>query len=77
MKDSTRTSTRSMHSGKRPSRTSSASDTRVPAKEFEFTGPEVSCIKAAIQTWESYGVKAYRRWLEPLLCVLVAADSVS
>lgn len=49
----------------------------IPAKKFEFTGPEVACIKAAIQTWESYGVNADRRWLEPLLCALVAVDPVS
>ena len=39
----------------------------LPAKEFEFTDPEVARIKAAIQTWDSYGVAADRRWLEPLL----------
>ena len=27
----------------------------IPAKEFEFTDPEVARIKAAIQTWDSYG----------------------
>jgi hypothetical protein len=46
----------------------------VPAKEFELTGPEVARIKAAIQTWDSYGVAADRRWLEPLLRHLVSAD---
>ena len=39
----------------------------IPAKEFEFTDPEVTRIKAALQTWESYGVAGDRRWLEPLL----------
>ncbi len=39
----------------------------IPAKDFEFTDPEVARIKAAIQTWDSYGVNADRRWLEPLI----------
>ena len=39
----------------------------IPAKESEFTDPELSRIKAAIQTWESYGVNADRRWLEPVI----------
>lgn len=38
----------------------------VPAKEFEFTNPEVARIKAAIQTWDSYGANADRRWLQPV-----------
>lgn len=39
----------------------------IPAKEFEFSDPDVSRIKAMIETWDSYGVNADRRWLEPLL----------
>ena len=39
----------------------------VPAKDFEFTDPEVARIKAAIQTWDSYGANADRRWLQPLI----------
>ena len=39
----------------------------IPAKDFEFTDPEVARIKAAIQTWDSYGVAADRSWLEPML----------
>jgi hypothetical protein len=39
----------------------------IPAKEFEFTNPEVARIKAAIQTWDSYGASADRRWLQPLV----------
>ena len=42
----------------------------VPAKDFEFTDPEVARIKAAIQTWDSYGANADRRWLEPILVSL-------
>ena len=39
----------------------------LPAKEFEFSDPEVARIKAAIQMWDSYGVNADRRWLEPVI----------
>ena len=39
----------------------------VAANQFEFTDPEVARIKAAIQTWDSYGVNADRRWLEPVI----------
>ena len=46
----------------------------IPVKAFEFTGPEVARIKAAIQTWESYGVNADRRWLEPLVAVMFLTE---
>jgi hypothetical protein len=39
----------------------------IPAKEFEFTDPELARIKAALQTWDSYGANADRRWLQPLV----------
>src|SRR5438874_13269644 len=39
----------------------------IPAKEFEFTDPEVARIKAALQTWDSYGANADRCWLQPLV----------
>lgn len=39
----------------------------IPAKEFEFTDAEIARIKAALQTWNAYGVAADRGWLEPLL----------
>ena len=42
----------------------------IPAKQFEFTDPEVARIKAAIQMWDSYGVAAERRWLQPLVEIL-------
>ena len=42
----------------------------IPAKDFEFTDPEVARIKAAIQTWDSYGANLDRRWLEPILSAL-------
>jgi hypothetical protein len=42
----------------------------IPAKDFEFTDPEVARLKAAIQLWDSYGVAAERRWLQPLVEIL-------
>ena len=39
----------------------------IPAKKFEFSDPEVARIRAAIQTWDSYGVNADRRWLQPVI----------
>ena len=39
----------------------------IPAKEFEFTEAEIVRIKAALQTWDSYGANADRRWLQPLV----------
>jgi len=46
----------------------------LPAKEFEFTDPEIARIKAALQTWDSYGVKADRRWLQPLVETLFSTE---
>ena len=40
------------------------------AKEFEFSDPEIAHVKASIQTWDSYGASADRRWLEPLIGAL-------
>jgi len=42
----------------------------IPAKEFEFTEAEVARIRAALQTWDSYGAAADRKWLQPLLDLL-------
>jgi hypothetical protein len=47
----------------------------IPAKEFEFTEAEVARIRAALQTWDSYGAAADRQWLQPLLELLFAADT--
>ncbi|MBI4910996.1 MAG: hypothetical protein HY820_45720 [Acidobacteria bacterium] len=47
----------------------------LPAKEFEFTDPEIARIKTAIQTWDSYGVNADRRWLQPLIDALFLRDT--
>ncbi len=46
-----------------------------PAKEFEFSEAEIARIRAALQTWDSYGVAADRTWLQPLLDLLFAADT--
>jgi len=45
----------------------------LPAKEFEFSDPEVARIKTAIERWDAYGAAADRGWLEPLILVLFAA----
>ena len=44
------------------------------AKEFEFSDPEATRIKVAIQMWDSYGVNAERRWLQPLVETLFSAE---
>ncbi len=43
----------------------------VSAREFEFTEAETARIKAAIETWDGYGVAVDRRWLEPLVEALL------
>jgi hypothetical protein len=44
------------------------------AKDFEFSDPEVARIRAAIETWDSYGANADRRWLQPLVETLFSAQ---
>lgn len=39
----------------------------IPTKEFEFTDPEITRIKAALQNWDSYGANVDRCWLKPLV----------
>jgi hypothetical protein len=46
----------------------------LPAKEFEFSDPDLARIRAAIETWNSYGAAADRRWLEPLLAAVSPAE---
>jgi hypothetical protein len=46
----------------------------IPAREFEFSDPEVARLKAAIQTWDSYGANADRRWLQPLVETLFSIE---
>jgi len=43
----------------------------VAPKEFEFTEAEVARIKLAVEVWAGYGVSADRRWLEPLLALIL------
>jgi hypothetical protein len=43
----------------------------IPAKVFEFNDLEIARIKAAIETWDGYGVNSDRSWLEPLLMLLL------
>ena len=49
----------------------------IPAKDFEFTDPEVARLKAAIQLWDSYGVAAERRWLQPLVEIFFPTNPAS
>ena len=42
----------------------------IAAEGFEFADAEIARIKAAIETWDSYGVNTDRHWLEPLLLVM-------
>ena len=44
------------------------------AKDFEFSDHEIARIKAAIETWDSYGANADRRWLQPLVQTLFSAQ---
>jgi hypothetical protein len=46
----------------------------IPAREMNFTDVEVARIKAAIETWDAYGAAADRRWLEPLIRVLLPSS---
>ena len=48
----------------------------IPAKDIEFSDPEIALIKAAIETWDAYGASADRRWLEPLINAIVLQDPV-
>jgi hypothetical protein len=47
----------------------------LPAREFEFSDPEIARIRAALQTWDAYEANADRRWLQPLVTVLFPADA--
>ena len=48
----------------------------ISVREFEFVDIEVSRLKAALTTWDSYATGADRRWLEPLPDVLFSAAAV-
>ncbi|MCL4488926.1 MAG: hypothetical protein M1570_12450 [Chloroflexi bacterium] len=45
----------------------------ISVREFELTDTEVSRLRAALTTWDSYATGADRRWLEPLLDTLFSA----
>ena len=44
----------------------------IPAREFDFADAEIPRMKAAIETWDSFGAAADRRWLQPLVEKLFA-----
>lgn len=46
-----------------------------PPIDFEFSDVEAARIKAAMQTWDSYTANTDRRWLQPLVEALFAADA--
>lgn len=46
----------------------------IPAKEFEFTEAEIARIRAALQTWDAYGVATDRKWLAPLIEALFSVE---
>jgi hypothetical protein len=48
----------------------------IPAREFELVDAEVSRLKAALTTWDSYAAGGDRRWLEPLLDALFSSAAV-
>lgn len=39
----------------------------VPAVDLEFEEMEIGRIRAAVESWSSFGVASDRKWLEPLL----------
>jgi hypothetical protein len=47
----------------------------IPSREFALTDVEVVRIKAALETWDRYGVAADRRWLEPLIDELFSREA--
>jgi hypothetical protein len=46
----------------------------VAAKEFEFSDPEVARLKSALELCASYGTRADRPWLEPLINSLFPSE---
>jgi hypothetical protein len=46
----------------------------LPAREFEFSDTQFARLRAAIQAWDSYGVAADRRWLQPLVETLFSTE---
>jgi hypothetical protein len=50
------------------------SNLSLPVKEFEFSDHEVTRIRAAIQTFDSYRASDDRRWLQPLVDALLPSN---
>jgi hypothetical protein len=48
----------------------------LPAREFDFSDPEIGHIKTAIQMCDSYNVNADRRWLESVLDMLFSMPAL-
>jgi hypothetical protein len=46
----------------------------LPAKEFDFSDAEIARIKTALQTWDSFGVAADRKWLAPIVETLFSTE---
>jgi len=46
----------------------------IATREFEFTDPEIARIKAAIQTWDSFSAGNDRRWLAPVVAVILPTN---
>jgi hypothetical protein len=47
----------------------------IPLKEFQLTDQDVALVTAALETWGSYSANGDRRWLQPLIEMLVAASA--
>lgn len=45
----------------------------LPLKQYDFSEGEVCRLRAALETWVSYGANGDRRWLEPLLAAMATA----
>jgi hypothetical protein len=46
----------------------------IPAKEYEFSDSDAARLRAALKTWDGFGVSADRKWLAPLLSVLFSGE---
>lgn len=48
----------------------------ISAQEFELTDAEVARIRTAIEGWGNYGADSDRKWLEPLLQIVLRAEPI-
>ena len=53
--------------GSRGAQVRDAIEKAAQQKQFDMTDAEVTHIRAALETWASYGVNVDRLWLEPLI----------